>query len=150
MRMNVVALLRDPEDLLVPPPNRDVFAVSLEDVIGHVLEPFRAIDLERLTSTDCPRGENQVGITGRVIRVKVSEKSDSHIDDGETLDAQLGRCRDTPHDPWPEVDEVRRPGDDDRCRGTGAFRIWSRRSCAEQYDSSVLRGRLLLRLRETR
>src|SRR5688500_4783301 len=130
MRLNLVAfrLLWYAQDVLVPPPNGDVLPVRLEDVVGHVLEPFRAVDLERLASPDCPRGENQVGITRGVIRMEVSDKSDSHIDDGETVDALLGRCRDAPHDPRAEVDQVRRPIDDDRCRRSGAFRIWTRRS----------------------
>jgi hypothetical protein len=59
-------------------------------------------------------------------------------------DCRCGMRRTTPR---PEVDKVRRPVDDDRRRGTGAFRIWTRRSCAEQYDLSVLSGWLLLRLR---
>jgi hypothetical protein len=63
--------------------------------------------------------------------MEVSDKSDSHIDDGETLDALLGSCRDAPHDARPEVDKVRRAVDDDRGRGTGTFRIWTWRSCAE-------------------
>jgi len=87
-------------------------------VVGHVFEPFWAVDLERLASADCPGGENQIGITRGVIRMKVSQESDSHIDDGETLDALLGSRRDAPHDARSEVEKVRRAVDDDRCRGT--------------------------------
>jgi hypothetical protein len=63
--------------------------------------------------------------------MEVSEKSDSHVDDRETLDGLLGSCRDAPHDAGPEIDQVRRAVDDDRGRGTGSFWIWTRRSCAE-------------------
>ena len=79
--------------------------------------------------------------------MEVSEERDSHIDDGETLDALLGSCRDAAHDAGAEVDKVRRAVDDDRGRGTGTFRIWTRRSCAEEDDLSVLNGGLFLRLR---
>src|SRR5687767_15831617 len=82
--------------------------------------------------------------------MEVSEESDSHINDGETLDALLGRCRDAPYDARPEVDQVRRAVDHDRGRGTRTFRIWTRCSCAEQYDLSVLGGYLFLRLRKNR
>jgi hypothetical protein len=54
MRMHSVAfrLLWHAQESLVPPPNGDVVAVSLEQVVRHVLEPFGAVDLERLASTD--------------------------------------------------------------------------------------------------
>ena len=88
MRTNFVAvrLLWHAQDLLVPPPNGDVFPVGLEDVVGHVLEPFRAVDLERLASTDRPGGENQIGITNGVIRMEVSEERYSHLSPAALVD----------------------------------------------------------------
>ena len=56
--------------------------------------------------------------------MEVSEESDSHIDDSETVDALPGSCRDAPHDAWPEVHKVRRADDDELCRA-GTFRIWT-------------------------
>ena len=54
MRLNFVAvrLLRYAEELLVLPANRDVFPVRLEDVVGHVLEPFGPVNFEMVASTN--------------------------------------------------------------------------------------------------
>jgi hypothetical protein len=107
----------------------DVHAVGLEQVLGHRLETFRPVDLQRHPSSDGPGREDQIGISHGVIRVQMGDEGDAQLGDLERLDAFLAKCsRGAADDARPEVDKVGGLIHDDGCGRAGPFWKRSRRA----------------------
>ena len=94
----------------------DVNTVGFEEMLSHSLEALGAIDLERDTTPNRPRGEDQVWVTDRMVRVKVGNERDAQPRRFECLDTFVEkRCVSAPHYSSTKVNEVGGVVDDD-CR----------------------------------
>src|SRR5712671_4360077 len=57
----------------------DVVLPCRQNVIGHCLESFRTVDLERHFSSHNPRSQDEIGIADGVIRMQVSQKRNREV-----------------------------------------------------------------------
>ena len=71
----------------------DVHLPGLEHVLGHRLDPLRAIDRERLVPAHDPGREDEIGIADGVVRMHVGQKRRLDVDAAvaERRDALLDR-----------------------------------------------------------
>ena len=67
--------------------NINIRAISFEQMFGHRIEPLWAGHLEWVSSLQRPRGQDQVRITGSVIRMQMREKSPIEFLRPQPLDA---------------------------------------------------------------
>src|SRR5437588_4864133 len=113
--------------------NGDVFAVSGEQMVGHRFKSSGTIGLERIFSAENPRTEDEIGVTERVIGMKVSHEKRLEILNGKTGDAFPGRRARATNNARTTIDQIRRIIDDDRNRRAGAVRVGAGISGAEHH-----------------
>ena len=85
-------------------PHFNVFPIGLQNVRGHGLDSFRAINHERFGSACDPGREDKIGIANRMIRMKVSDESTSEFGHRQALNAFAIRCRGASHYAGAKVD----------------------------------------------
>jgi len=126
-------------------PDVDVGLPRLHDVLRHIGEAGRPVDLQRRAPSLHPRRKDQIRIAHRVIGVQVGDEGRLQAVRRERRDAFLRRRRGAPDDARTEIDEVRRVGDDNRRRRARAQRICRWRASAEEHDLRARRRRCLQR-----
>src|SRR2546423_5244085 len=95
-------------------PNDDVFTIGGEQMVRHRFESDRTVGLDGILSTEHPWTENQVRVTKRVIRMKMSDEKRLEFLNGETSDTfSKRRCRPANH-AGTAIDQVRCVVDDNR------------------------------------
>ena len=72
-------------------------------MVGHRLDPGRAVDLKWHFSADNPGREDQIGVPDGVIGVQVCDECVFDIDRVKRTDAFLLRGRRPPHDTGAEI-----------------------------------------------
>src|SRR5262249_41526106 len=81
----------------------DINAICLLEVIGHRLQAFGTVYLERNAPAYCPWREDQVRVSKRVIRMQVSYERHSQPSWFERGDPTRKRSAGTPNNARPEV-----------------------------------------------
>jgi hypothetical protein len=105
-------------------PGLEIGAVRLEQMLRHLLDPVRSIDLQRQPSPEDPRCQHQIGKAGSVVGVQVRHEHDAQVDRIERGHSALHHRRlGAPDDAGADVDEVRGVVDDDSGRGSGTVGI---------------------------
>src|SRR5712671_1827843 len=121
------------ESLWAMYPIGDVQFPRFGDVLGHRLEPRRAIDIEWLAPAHDPRGKDQVGITCRMIRMQMRQKDLVQLGrpEAECRHAVVISSRYSSNDARTEVDKIRSFIDDDGSGRARPIRVRARSSGPE-------------------
>ena len=101
-----------------------------EDVLCHVPGARWPPDAQWLCPLEDPRGEDQIGVSRRVIRVQVREKGAAQFLHGQAFYACLVGGSRAPDDARPKVNQVGGVVDDDGDGWARAFRfgVWGART----------------------
>ncbi len=116
----------------------DVLGVGGEDVVGHRSDPGRSEDREWFFPFEYPGCEDEVGVAGRVVGVKVGDEKPRKIGHVEGRHAgEMGR-RCAANDTGTAVDEVWPAAGDDRDRRSSPLGIRVRGAGAEYDEDGVV------------
>src|ERR1700737_1435139 len=101
-------------------------------MVGHRFQAVRAVQLQRVLSSDHPRREDQIGVADGVVGMQMREERGLEILGPDRSATSRSRSRRPPNYSRSEIDEICAIANGNRGRWSCTLRVWAWRAGAEQ------------------